>query len=245
MSLLGYATRHLARSARVGSASPSTSLSSATARVSAAQLSAMGVSASQWRSMSTKAKEKLFSKILIANRGEIACRVMRTCKKLGIQSVAIYSEPDRNAVHVKMADEAYCVGPAASAQSYLNIPNIMEVIKKTGAQAVHPGYGFLSENKEFQVRSPARPRPHPRGSILPAPTPMHSVPDRMRWHVPTVDRIHAGSRAAVGSTRIPSVPAPCLTPLFRSFAILFFFSALIFLFLIFPWFIGEAAGRWH
>lgn len=185
MSLLGYATRHLSRHARVATATASSStssLSSATARVSAAQLSAMGVSAHQWRCMSTKAKEKLFSKILIANRGEIACRVMRTCKKLGIQSVAIYSEPDRNAVHVGMADEAYCVGPAASAQSYLNIPNIMEVIKKTGAQAVHPGYGFLSENKEFQVRCsalappPTTPRPPARARVLRAPAPMHHGP---------------------------------------------------------------------
>lgn len=149
MSLLSYASRQMAMHARSGAGAASVSRLSI-ARVSLAQLSAMGVSAGQWRSMSHHAKEKLFSKILIANRGEIACRVMRTCKKLGIQTVAIYSEPDKHAVHVGMADEAYCVGPAASAQSYLNIPNIMEVIKKTGTQAVHPGYGFLSENKIFQ-----------------------------------------------------------------------------------------------
>lgn len=232
MSLLGYATRHLARSARAGAsaASPSTSLSSATARVSAAQLSAMGVSASQWRSMSTKAKEKLFSKILIANRGEIACRVMRTCKKLGIQSVAIYSEPDRNAVHVKMADEAYCVGPAASAQSYLNIPNIMEVIKKTGAQAVHPGYGFLSENKEFQVRSPALPHAHPRDSILP-----RAHDDALCPRSNEIAPVDCGSyprraRCSRGIDARPSVPAPCLTPLFHPVPLRFVFLRQFFCF---------------
>jgi len=152
--LAGY-TRYVARRA-AAAVSPAAPLASASAsgsairRVSAAQLQAMGVTLGQWRSMSTAAREKLFSKILIANRGEIACRVMRTCKRLGIQTVAIYSEPDRHAVHVKMADEAYCVGPAASSQSYLNIPNIMKVIKDTGAEAVHPGYGFLSENHDFQ-----------------------------------------------------------------------------------------------
>uniref|UniRef100_H2ZP38 Propionyl-CoA carboxylase n=1 Tax=Ciona savignyi TaxID=51511 RepID=H2ZP38_CIOSA len=90
-----------------------------------------------------------FEKILIANRGEIACRVMRTCKEMGIKTVAIHSEADANSVHTLMADEAVCVGPAPSAESYLNMNNIMQAIKSTGAQAVHPGYGFLSENKEF------------------------------------------------------------------------------------------------
>ncbi|XP_069323711.1 propionyl-CoA carboxylase alpha chain, mitochondrial isoform X6 [Eulemur rufifrons] len=92
---------------------------------------------------------KTFDKILVANRGEIACRVIRTCKKMGIKTVAIHSDVDANSVHVKMADEAVCVGPAPTSKSYLNMDAIMEAIKKTRAQAVHPGYGFLSENQEF------------------------------------------------------------------------------------------------
>lgn len=98
---------------------------------------------------STAANEKLFDKILIANRGEIACRVMKTCKRLGIKTVAVYSEADANALHVKMADEAFCVGPPPTNKSYLNMDAIMEAISTTGAQAVHPGYGFLSENSKF------------------------------------------------------------------------------------------------
>ncbi|KAM8977477.1 propionyl-CoA carboxylase alpha chain [Pelodytes ibericus] len=96
--------------------------------------------------------EKTFDKILIANRGEIACRVMKTCRKMGIKTVAVHSDVDAAAVHVKMADEAVCVGPAPTSKSYLNMDAIMEAIKRTGAQAVHPGYGFLSENKEFARR---------------------------------------------------------------------------------------------
>jgi propionyl-CoA carboxylase alpha chain len=99
-----------------------------------------------------KAGKPPFDKILIANRGEIACRVAKSAKKLGIKTVAIYSVPDARSVHVQMCDEAYCVGPAASTESYLNMEKIIEIMKMTGAQAVHPGYGFLSENAKFAKR---------------------------------------------------------------------------------------------
>uniref|UniRef100_A0A8D3CVE7 Methylcrotonoyl-CoA carboxylase subunit alpha mitochondrial n=1 Tax=Scophthalmus maximus TaxID=52904 RepID=A0A8D3CVE7_SCOMX len=91
----------------------------------------------------------LIEKVLIANRGEIACRVMRTAKKMGVRSVAVYSDADRHSMHVAMADEAYHIGPAPSQQSYLSMEKVLEVAKMSGSHAVHPGYGFLSENTEF------------------------------------------------------------------------------------------------
>jgi len=94
----------------------------------------------------------MFTKILIANRGEIACRVIKTAKKMGIKTVAVYSEADRDALHVELADEAVFIGPAPSRESYLVMDKIIAVCKQTGAQAVHPGYGFLSENAEFSRR---------------------------------------------------------------------------------------------
>ncbi|KAK8381205.1 hypothetical protein O3P69_008221 [Scylla paramamosain] len=94
-------------------------------------------------------KEPTFNKILVANRGEIACRVMKTAREMGIKTVAIHSDVDSNAPHVKLADEAVCVGTALASDSYLRMDKIIEAIKHTGAQAVHPGYGFLSENAEF------------------------------------------------------------------------------------------------
>ncbi|HOV18985.1 MAG TPA: biotin carboxylase N-terminal domain-containing protein, partial [Ottowia sp.] len=94
----------------------------------------------------------MFKKILIANRGEIALRVQRACRELGIQAVMVYSEADKDAKYVRLADEAVCIGPAPSGQSYLNMPAIISAAEVTDAEAIHPGYGFLSENADFAER---------------------------------------------------------------------------------------------
>jgi len=94
----------------------------------------------------------MFTKILIANRGEIACRVIKTARRMGIATVAVYSDADRDARHVGLADEAVFIGPAPSRESYLVAQKIIDACKATGAQAVHPGYGFLSENEDFARR---------------------------------------------------------------------------------------------
>ena len=94
----------------------------------------------------------MFDKVLIANRGEIALRVQRACRELGVKTVVVHSEPDRDATYVKLADESVCIGPAASSQSYLNVPAIISAAEVTDAQAIHPGYGFLSENADFAER---------------------------------------------------------------------------------------------
>src|SRR5881392_2872167 len=90
-----------------------------------------------------------FRKVLIANRGEIACRIIWTCKEMGIKTVAVHSEPDRDALHVRYADEALCIGPASPAESYLNIPAIISAAEITNVDAIHPGYGFLAESAYF------------------------------------------------------------------------------------------------
>src|SRR6516165_1714396 len=102
-----------------------------------------------WPSERFHASPQMFKRILIANRGEIACRVIKTARRMGIRTVAVYSEADAQALHVERADEAYPIGPAPARESYLNIDRIVETARLAGAEAIHPGYGFLSENARF------------------------------------------------------------------------------------------------
>ena len=113
----------------------------------------------------------MFKKVLIANRGEIALRVIRACRELGIASVAVHSTADADALHVKFADESVCIGPPPATQSYLNMPAIISAAEVTGADAIHPGYGFLSENADFAEMSQGC------GLTLIGPPPAIDAPD--------------------------------------------------------------------
>lgn len=141
----------------------------------------------------------MIQKILIANRGEIACRIIRTSRRLKIKTVAVYSEIDRGALHVALADEAYCIGPPAAKDSYLNITKIIDILDVSGADAVHPGYGFLSENPDFARAVEAA------GAIFigPSPTLIHDMGDKLR--------AKEIARAA-GVPLIPGSTSPVTTP---------------------------------
>ena len=131
----------------------------------------------------------MFKKILIANRGEIALRIHRACRELGIKTVAVHSTADADAMHVRMADEAICIGPASATDSYLNVPNIISAAEISQSDAIHPGYGFLSENARFAEI--VRGAQHRLDRADARPHPPHGRQDRSQAH-----RGHA--RAAAG-----------------------------------------------
>ena len=132
----------------------------------------------------------MFQKILIANRGEIALRIQRACRELGIPSVAVHSTADADAMHVRLADESVCIGPPPAKDSYLNIPNILSAALVTGAEAIHPGYGFLSENARFAEMVEA----HGLTFVGPAPAHIRMMGDKI------------AAKEAMGSLGVPLVP---------------------------------------
>ena len=132
----------------------------------------------------------MIKKVLIANRGEIAVRIIRACKELGISTVAVYSQPDEDSLHVSLADEAYCIGPAPSAKSYLNIPNIISTALMAGVDAIHPGYGFLAENADFAEIC----KDHQIKFIGPSPESIRSMGDK------------ASAKKTMIDNEVPTVP---------------------------------------
>ena len=141
----------------------------------------------------------MFEKVLIANRGEIALRIHRACREMGISTVAVHSTADENAMHVRLADESVCIGPAPSAESYLNIPNIVSAAMITGAEAIHPGYGFLSENAYFAEIVEA----HGIAFIGPSPQHIATMGDKVAAKKTMIEAgvpVVPGSDGAIGST---------------------------------------------